>query len=107
VKKAPTTTEPPKADHPLFWAGYMLVDSGVVPEGQDKALAIPGLDAAAKDKPAQPANPPPPPPKPMLADRPAAEPPPDKRAKKTKSQPRASSKKPAGRQKPAVPDPSE
>jgi len=27
-----TTAEPPKATHPFFWAGYMLVDSGVMPE---------------------------------------------------------------------------
>ncbi len=30
--KAPSTTEGIKADHPFFWSGYLLVDTGVVPE---------------------------------------------------------------------------
>jgi CHAT domain-containing protein len=30
--KAPSTSEGIKADHPFFWSGYLLVDTGVVPE---------------------------------------------------------------------------
>jgi tetratricopeptide (TPR) repeat protein len=30
--KAPSTSEVIKADHPFFWSGYLLVDTGVVPE---------------------------------------------------------------------------
>jgi hypothetical protein len=30
--KAPPTDTPLKADHPFFWSGYMLVDTGVVPK---------------------------------------------------------------------------
>ncbi len=30
-----STSEPPKAEHPFLWAGYMLVDSGVPPEKSD------------------------------------------------------------------------
>ena len=29
------TTEPPKATHPFFWSGYMLVDSGLLPEKKE------------------------------------------------------------------------
>jgi hypothetical protein len=107
VKKSPATTEPPKADHPLFWAGYMLVDSGVMPEGQDKALTIPGLNAPDKAKPAQPANPPLAPPafNPPVAMPPDAEQP-EPPVKKAKPQPRATTKK-APRQKPAQPDDSQ
>ena len=38
--------ELPKAQHPFFWSGYMLVDSGMLAAGQDRALSIPGLGAA-------------------------------------------------------------
>jgi len=111
--------ETPKAGHPFFWAGYMLVDSGQVSKDQDGALAIPGLGAGKKGIPAQPANPrpgrnPPAPvpnfPVPDAVDRPdsgkgAAANPPEapapnaKRAKKGKAPPRAPTKK-APRPKP-------
>ncbi len=35
VKRTPTD-EAPKASHPFFWAGYMLVDSGAVPRESDE-----------------------------------------------------------------------
>ncbi len=34
VKRGNTGAEPPLADHPFFWAGYMLVDSGQLEEGK-------------------------------------------------------------------------
>jgi hypothetical protein len=102
--------EAPKAGHPFFWAGYMLVDSGQVPKDQDGALTVPGLGAPKKGIPAQPANPPlgrnppAPDPQPAAIDRPndgngAEVNPPDasaqagKRAKKAKAPPRAPTKK--------------
>ncbi|MBI2825353.1 MAG: CHAT domain-containing protein [Planctomycetia bacterium] len=43
----------PKADHPFFWAGYMLVDTGAVPqEVADERRAAPPADAAAAQTPA-------------------------------------------------------
>ena len=35
VKRTPND-EAPKASHPFFWAGYMLVDSGAVPRESDE-----------------------------------------------------------------------
>lgn len=115
LKKVPAAGESLKADHPFFWAGYMLVDSGVVPPGDDKLLAIPGLNAPKNAK-AQPANPPrvpkvmpanPPAPNPAAVnpaapddDRPA------KPGKKPKPQPRPTKKAPS-RPKPAPVDESE
>jgi hypothetical protein len=56
IKSTAITGEPPKAEHPLFWAGYLLADCGVLAEGQDpaplassKAEVAPG--AAAADAP--------------------------------------------------------
>jgi tetratricopeptide (TPR) repeat protein len=46
VKRTPTD-EQPRADHPLFWAGYMLVDCGTAPEPKTE-------EPAAKPKPASP-----------------------------------------------------
>jgi hypothetical protein len=102
IKKAAAGGEPPKAGHPFFWAGYLLVDSGTVPKDEDAALAPPGL-GAAKRPPAQPANPPLPPAGIQPADDtvpPAAEPS-TKRPKKSKAAPRAPSKKAATRKNPA------
>jgi len=33
--KPVVSEEPPRANHPFFWAGYMLIDSGVEPKGPD------------------------------------------------------------------------
>lgn len=33
----PTEAEPPPAEHPFFWAGYLLADTGVVPAAAGKA----------------------------------------------------------------------
>lgn len=120
VAKNSAGGEAPKAGHPFFWAGYMLVDSGQVPKDQDGALALPGLGAPKKGIPAHPANPPlgrnppdpnsKPNPQPNAIDRPEAGDgaevnPPDapaqsvKRAKKAKAPPRAPTKK-APRSKP-------
>jgi hypothetical protein len=98
LKKAPPGTELPNADHPFFWAGYMLVDSGVKPEGQDNALGKPAAGGA------QPANPPlaPPAAQPVV-DNPAPVDMSDKPARKSKSPPRSPTKKPTPRQKPAAP----
>jgi len=102
LKKNGAAGEAPKASHPFFWAGYMLVDSGVVPEGADKDLAIPGLNAPMKANPGQQANPAQPanprlvPDVPQAApdDPPNDAPPAGKRAKKAKSPPRAGPKVP-------------
>jgi CHAT domain-containing protein len=32
IKELPPDTPPMRAEHPLFWAGYLLVDTGVVPK---------------------------------------------------------------------------
>ncbi len=42
VKRA-VVTNPPAANHPFFWAGYMLVDSGVAPKVADPAPVDPVL----------------------------------------------------------------
>jgi CHAT domain-containing protein len=34
IKRA-VVTDPPKASHPFFWAGYMLIDSGVLPVSEE------------------------------------------------------------------------
>jgi hypothetical protein len=33
VKRFAIETDPPKAEHPFFWSGYLLIDSGTPPEG--------------------------------------------------------------------------
>lgn len=43
-----------KANHPFFWAGYMLVDSGLLPLSDDRALELPGKVAPARPQPANP-----------------------------------------------------
>ncbi len=45
LKKPASDEEPPKADHPFFWAGYLLVDTGVPPEATGKPAAEPGPEA--------------------------------------------------------------
>lgn len=35
IKSTAITGEPPKAEQPFFWAGYLLADCGVLAEGQD------------------------------------------------------------------------
>jgi hypothetical protein len=36
VKRSPTDDDAPKASHPFFWAGYMLIDSGSALEKSDE-----------------------------------------------------------------------
>jgi hypothetical protein len=43
--KRATTDETPKAEHPLFWAGYMLVDSGTGPESLELKIEKPAIDS--------------------------------------------------------------
>jgi hypothetical protein len=57
LKKA-AGEDPPKASHPFFWAGYMLVDPGTVGEKPEPPAEEPVLKIK---KPDQPAPPPPPP----------------------------------------------
>jgi hypothetical protein len=52
VKHAPTD-EAPKASHPFFWAGYMLVDSGTAPEEAEGPAAGPIIKVKKPDKPAE------------------------------------------------------
>jgi tetratricopeptide (TPR) repeat protein len=42
LKKPAPDEEPPKAEHPFFWAGYLLVDTGVPPEASAKPPEQPG-----------------------------------------------------------------
>ncbi len=110
-KQSAAASELPKADHPFFWAGYMLVDSGALAPGQDKALAVPGLGGTKKEG-AQLANPPlvpgasgvPAPPPPDAVDAADEAPKPvGKKPKKVKPAPRPSAKKPPARSKPPEP----
>ena len=60
VKRA-SGDEPPKGDHPFFWAGYMLVDCGSEPEKAEKAepkANKPAVEMKKADQPAE-MNPPP------------------------------------------------
>jgi CHAT domain-containing protein len=43
--------EPPKASHPLFWAGYLLADTGSDPLAKSEPTAAPDPAAAAAVKP--------------------------------------------------------
>jgi CHAT domain-containing protein len=66
IKRSTSENELPKATHPFFWAGYMLVDSGGDPRPADApaaqapgpAVAPPAVGPAAPAKPAD-ADPPP------------------------------------------------
>lgn len=98
VKKSSITGEPPRADHPFFWAGYMLVNSGVLDKDAEGAK-LPGL-AVPKTAPA--ANPPLVDALPKPADNAAADESPApaaKRAKKTKTPARSVPKKASPRPK--------
>ncbi len=48
VRDGVSAGEPLMADHPFFWAGYMLVDSGTLNAGAAVALAAPPQAPAAK-----------------------------------------------------------
>ncbi|MGD0896908.1 MAG: CHAT domain-containing protein [Thermoguttaceae bacterium] len=52
--KRTTVDEPPRANHPFFWAGYMLVDSGVEAAGPP-ANPVPAKPALAKPEAVKPA----------------------------------------------------
>ena len=56
IRNTVGTDDLPKADHPFFWSGYMLVDSGKLAAGKDQVLALPGLGAPKQDDPAQGGN---------------------------------------------------
>ena len=107
-KKALAGSEPPKAEHAFFWAGFLLADSGTAPRQTTRRYAHPGLTGGKGGKPAQMANPPlvrePPQPLPeQPVAEPSDEPRPDKRVKKAPA-PRPSPKKAPPRRKPAPPD---
>jgi hypothetical protein len=67
LKHSDETGDPPKADHPFFWAGYLLVDTGPRPEKVEAPNnnVVNGKALPQPAKPAEPANnlPPPLPPK--------------------------------------------
>lgn len=67
IKKTPSD-EPPKGSHPFFWAGYLLVDSGTLPEKPEKSAVEPEKPVP-KDTPQPRAEPKPPQP-PQPADEP-------------------------------------
>ena len=50
VKRA-TAEEAPKASHPFFWAGYMLVDCGTSPEKKEPKPDKPVIKIKKPDKP--------------------------------------------------------
>jgi hypothetical protein len=66
--KRGTIEEAPKANHPFFWAGYLLVDSGVAAARPDAAAPEP----AGKERPAEQAEQKPR--TPALPDQPAPKP---------------------------------
>ncbi len=45
IKKNAPAGDPMNGDHPFFWAGYMLVDSGMLSADEDNVLALPGKPA--------------------------------------------------------------
>ena len=48
--KATATSDPLKADHPFFWAGYLLIDSGLMPLSEAAPAApMPGAKPAAAE----------------------------------------------------------
>ena len=53
---------PPKTDHPFFWAGFLLADTGAQPQkdGEDPAAGIIKNNAAPANPAAAPAVAPPP-----------------------------------------------
>lgn len=50
--------DPPKATHPFFWAGYLLIDRGVLPERAEPAPEAAADPPVLKLKPAEEAPPP-------------------------------------------------
>jgi len=42
--KRVAVNDPPKANHPFFWAGYLLIDSGIPPEPPEPVLDQPVLN---------------------------------------------------------------
>ena len=56
----PVTDEVPKANHPFFWAGYVLVDSGIAPKkpASEPPAAQPALNGQQPGGPdSRPGNP--------------------------------------------------
>jgi hypothetical protein len=57
LKKLDESAEPPDANHPFFWAGYLLVDSGSRPEADaENGAAQPAGDANVGGAPAVPSQ---------------------------------------------------
>jgi hypothetical protein len=54
IQKASARDAHFKADHPFFWAGYMLVDAGTSAAPDDQLPGLPGKLAPAKPQPANP-----------------------------------------------------
>jgi CHAT domain len=52
LKKLEDTAEVPKASHPFFWAGYLLVDTGTRPAQEAENAAKTGPDAVDSKSPA-------------------------------------------------------
>jgi hypothetical protein len=51
LKKSDEEGDMPTADHPFFWAGYLLVDTGPRPEVAAEETPAPVVDAAKNDAP--------------------------------------------------------
>jgi hypothetical protein len=85
LKKADDTADMPTADHPFFWAGYLLVDTGPRPEPPAKeepaAKPEPGKAPAKSEPEKGKALPPPDQPPPATEKVPAAERMPEETAK--------------------------
>jgi hypothetical protein len=47
IKRSPID-ETPKAEHPFFWAGYLLIDTG---QGEQKSEPVPEKPAKSKKPP--------------------------------------------------------
>jgi hypothetical protein len=77
-----------KADHPFFWSGYLLVDTGLTPPKD--AADVPAAAAVAPAKPAAPAVAPP-------AEKAPAEKAPAEKVPTEKPDPKPAAEKPAVR----------
>lgn len=104
LKKPGPDEEAPKANHPFFWAGYLLVDTGVPPEASAKPAEQPGPENKLLPFPQLPKAPgggeAPKPAKPDPQAKPPDAPPPPQADDQSKPQPPGPEAKPPAGQSP-------
>jgi hypothetical protein len=57
IKRITSEAHAPKAEHPFFWAGYLVIDSGIAPDSAEVKEEQPVLDFKKKAKPGEKAPP--------------------------------------------------